>query len=97
MVKQITWTRRAQEDRKEILQYWRQRNQSNTYSSKLNGLIRKAVKLVAAHPQIGRKTDIENVRIKLVRDYLIFYEEYEEQIFILSIWDTRRNPEDIPY
>ncbi|HEY6503807.1 MAG TPA: type II toxin-antitoxin system RelE/ParE family toxin [Chitinophagaceae bacterium] len=74
MAKQITWTKRAQQDRKEILQYWRAHNQSSTYSIKLNRLIKKAINLVAAHPHIGRRTDIENVRVKLVRDYLIFYE-----------------------
>jgi plasmid stabilization system protein ParE len=63
-------------------------------AKKLNGLIKKAVALVAAHPHIGRRTNIRNVRIKLVRDYLIFYQKTEEQI---SIWDNRRNPEDIPY
>jgi addiction module RelE/StbE family toxin len=97
MAKQITWTKRAQEERKEILQFWRINNQSTTYSRKLNGLIKKAIKLVAAHPHIGRRTDIENVRVKLVRDYLVFYEESEEQVFILSIWDNRRNPEEAPY
>jgi len=97
MAKQIIWTRRAHNDRKEILLYWRQRNQSTAYSKKLNELIQKAIKLIASHPHIGRRTNIENVRVKLVRDYLIFYEESEEQIFILSIWDNRRNPEEAPY
>lgn len=97
MVKQITWARRAQQDRKEILHYWRTKNQSTVYSKKLNLLFKKAIALIAAHPNIGRRTNIENVRIKLVRDYLIFYEESEPEIFILSIWDNRRNPEDIPF
>ena len=97
MAKQIVWTKSAQEERKEILQFWRIRNQSTAYSKKLNELIKKAIKLLAAHPHIGRHIDIENIRVKLVRDYLIFYEEGEEQIFILSIWDNRRNPEDAPY
>jgi addiction module RelE/StbE family toxin len=97
MAKRITWTYRAHRDRKEILLYWKEHNQSATYSKKLNTLIKKAVDLVAAHPNIGRKTDIKNVRVKLVRDYLIFYEYDEEQVFILSIWDGRRNPEDTPY
>lgn len=97
MAKRITWTLKAQQERKEILQYWQAHNQSNNYSKKLNLLIKKAVVLIAAHPQIGRKTDIDNVRVKLVRDYLIFYEEGAEQIFILSIWDNRRNPGNSPY
>lgn len=97
MAKQITWTYRAQQDRLEILHYWRLRNQSNTYCIKLNLLFKKAISLIAVHPHIGRRTTIENVRVKLVRDYLIFYEEKDDQIFILSIWDNRRNPEEIPF
>jgi addiction module RelE/StbE family toxin len=97
MAKQINWTQKAQLERKEILHYWRVHNQSNTYSKKLNQLIKKALALIASHPNIGRRTDIENVRVKTVRDYLIFYEEQNDQIFILSIWDNRRNPENTPY
>lgn len=97
MAKQISWTKRAQQDRKEILHYWRVHNQSSAYSKKLNLLIKNAVALVAAHPHIGRRTTIDNVRVKLARDYLIFYEEIESEIFILSIWDNRRNPDEIPY
>lgn len=97
MAKQVTWAYRAQQDRIEILRYWRIRNQSNTYSKKLNLLFKKAIAIIAAHPHIGRRTTIEGVRVKLVRDYLIFYEEADESVFILSIWDNRRNPEEIPY
>ena len=57
----------------------------------------KVVLLISAHPEIGRKTDIKNIRIKLVRDYLLFYEETEKEIIILTIWDNRRDPEQVPY
>ena len=97
MAKRITWTLKAHRDRKEILLYWRAHNQSNTYSAKLNLLIKKAVALIALHPKIGRRTSVVNVRVKLVRDYFIFYEDTTEEIFILAIWDNRRNPEEAPY
>ena len=82
---------------KEIDEYWREHNHSNTYSIKLNLIIKKAITLIAAHPQIGRRTNVDNVRVKLVREYLIFYEERNKQIFILTIWDSRRNPENLPF
>jgi len=97
MAKEIIWAYRAQQDRKEILQYWRQRNQSNVYSKKLNLLFKQAISLIVQHPKIGRRTDFENVRVKSVRDYLIFYEELPDAIYIPPIWDNRRNPEKIPY
>lgn len=97
MAKRIVWTCKAQKDRKEILNYWRYRNQSREYSLKLNALFKKNIALIAAHPHLGRKTSIEGIRMKLVRDFLIFYEENGEVLTILTIWDNRRNPDQIPY
>ncbi len=95
MAKSIIWSHRALNDRKQILHYWKVRNQSNAYSIKLNLLFKKAIQLIATHPYIGRKTDIENIRAKVIRDYLIIYEETENRIEILTIWDNRRNPEEL--
>jgi len=93
MVKQVIWSIQAQNDRKQILEYWRQRNKSNQYSKKLNNLFKEAVTLITEYPQIGRVTDDSQARIKIVRDYLIFYEETNDQILILTIWDNRQDPE----
>lgn len=43
-------------------------------------------------PEIGRKSDIEHVRVKIVRDYLIFYESTTDVLYILSVWDSRQDP-----
>ena len=92
MAKQIVWSRRAQRDRKEILEYWRVRNKSNTYSKKLNRLFKESIKIITDFPEIGKPTDQANTRIKIVKDYLIIYEETETQILILTIWDSRQDP-----
>lgn len=93
MVKQVVWSPRAHADRRNILDYWRRRNRSNTYSKKLNKLIKEAIQLIKEFPHIGKQTDDPSTRIKIVRDYLIFYEETPTQIRILTIWDYRQNPE----
>jgi len=92
MAKQIVWSRRAQRDRKEILEYWRIRNRSNTYSKKLNRLFKESIKIITDFPQIGKPTDEADTRIKIVKDYLIVYEETQTQIVILTIWDSRQDP-----
>ncbi|MBI3195783.1 MAG: type II toxin-antitoxin system RelE/ParE family toxin [Ignavibacteriae bacterium] len=96
MAKQVIWSFRAQQERIRILEYWTVRNSSKTYSNKLDRLIREAIKLIALHPHIGRKTTTDDyVRVKVVRDYLILYEDTNQQINILSIWDSRQNPEKL--
>ncbi|MBP2615651.1 type II toxin-antitoxin system RelE/ParE family toxin [Chryseobacterium jejuense] len=89
--RKIIWTFKANEERKDILEYWILRNKSKTFSLKLNKLILYNVGLLAEHPTIERKTDVQNVRVKIVRDYLIFYEFSGVELIILSIWDGRRN------
>lgn len=93
--RKITWTDKANTERKEILEYWIERNQSKAFSIKLNRLIVSCVRLLSEYPMIGRKTDISRVRVKIVKNYLIFYEFSETELIILSIWDGRRE-ENMP-
>jgi addiction module RelE/StbE family toxin len=93
MAKEVVWSLRAQNERKEILKYWRLKNKSDTYNKKLNQLFQDSAKIIADYPQIGKPTDDNDARIKIVRDYLIIYEETETQIHILTIWDSRQDPD----
>lgn len=92
MAKQVIWTQRAQNDRKEILQYWRKRNKSNEYSKKLSALFKSAVRMLSMQPKIGRHSEFLFKRVKAVEKYLIIYLETKTQIIIQGIWDTRRDP-----
>jgi plasmid stabilization system protein ParE len=93
MVKQVIWSRRARNDQDEILRYWRTRNKSNEYSKKLRALFKGAIKMIAAHPKIGRASELLYRRSKLVSNYVIFYRETQTHIEILAIRDARRNSE----
>lgn len=91
MVFQIVWTEKANIERQHILQFWVDHNKSKTFSLKLNKLFISAIRDIAKKPNIGRKTEFENVRVKIVREYLIFYEVIKKDLVILSIWDGRRD------
>ena len=95
MAKRVIWSHQAHNNRKKILQYWNERNKSNQYSRKLNELIKNAVIQISIFPKIGIPTDFEDVRCKTLKDYRIFYKEESDTISILSIWDCRKNPDEI--
>lgn len=95
MARRITWSRRAQEDRKQIFEYWNHRNKSKSYSKKLNLLFIELAELISIHVQIGRKTDMKGVRLKLVSHFALIYEYSEKELRILSIFDTRQNPKKL--
>lgn len=95
MALQVIWSPLAQQKRKDILKYWIEHNGSNTYSIKLNYLFKEATHLLSKFPNIGRTSDIQGVRVKIVRDYLLFYEITESTIVILTIWDNRQNRQEL--
>ena len=93
MVKPVILSQEANVERKNILEYWKERNQSNAYSKKLDNIFRENFKLLSTYPKIGRLLGFEELRALLVKNYLIIYKETESLIQIISIWDTRQNPE----
>ncbi|WP_260138279.1 type II toxin-antitoxin system RelE/ParE family toxin [Elizabethkingia anophelis] len=78
--RKIIWTQKANIERRDILEYWIDRNKSKKFSIKLNKLIVATIKQIAENPGIGRKTNLENIRVKIIRDYLFFY-EFDENYF----------------
>jgi len=91
--RRVVWSPKAKKKRKEILQFWIHHNQSTTYSRKLNALFREKTDQLKMIAYIGRPTDHENIRIKRVSHFLIYYEITDETIDILNIWDSRDDPD----
>jgi toxin YoeB len=93
--RKIIWSQRAKSDLFAILDFYFQRNGTKAYSSEINVSIRKSIRLLSRYPNIGKITDVLNVRNLIHGDYLIFYEIKPETIEILTIWDNRQNPEKL--
>ncbi|WP_422362108.1 type II toxin-antitoxin system RelE/ParE family toxin [Reichenbachiella sp.] len=95
MAHKIIWSPLAQQKRKHILTYWNERNANSSFSRKLNSLFVEATNQLSKFPYIGRASDIEGVRVKIVRDYLLFYEVKGSVIQILTVWDNRQDPDEL--
>jgi toxin YoeB len=95
MARKIEWTIEGRESKLEILKYWNNRNQSNSYSKKLNKLFTDSLKAIVKYPQIGKTTEEPDIKYITVRAYHIFYRELPGSILILLIWDSRRDPDSL--
>ena len=90
----IEWSIEARLDLIDILEFYINRNSSNSYSKKLNSKINRSLKLITNNPLIGLKSQIESVRALITGDYQIIYEISDNIILIVMIWDCRRDPGD---
>jgi len=96
MVKRkIIWSPKAKLDLFELLDFYYKRNGTKTYSKKLNSRIRKSVNLLEKYSEIRISTDVQNVRNLINGDCCIFYEIGTNFIEIVTIWDSRQDPDNL--
>lgn len=92
MARKIIWSNQAQKERKEILNFWFLKTKSKAYSKSLNQQFNNSIKLLQTHPYIGKPTNIEIIKIKIVRDYFLIYNFSEKELLVISIWYSRQDP-----
>lgn len=93
----IIWTLSSTKGLKTIFSYYNSRNRSNTYSRKLYEEMTLLMNKIAQFPFIGKMTDKENIRYAVVKEYLLFYQINDNDISVLKVWNSRRNPTERPY
>ena len=91
----IFWTQTAIKQRDHIFDYWNNRNESNTYSRKLNLTIRERVELLKSQPNIGKKTNFGETRAIIMGHYSILYKIDRPRIVITGFWDNRQDPKKL--
>jgi len=92
MAREVEWTITSLRDRLEIYKFWLEKNNSDSYSKKLEVLFSQAAKLISEFPEIGTETDFPGLRVKVIRSYKLFYTQDAKTIRVIRIWDTRQNP-----
>jgi toxin YoeB len=93
--RQVVWSLRALNDKFSIYEYWTNRNHSITYAAKLERLFKEALSQVVDYPTSGRKTDKEDVRILTVNHFSLFYSSDDKTVFVLALFDTRRDEKNL--
>ena len=74
MALKIVWSIDAQISRRPIFEYWNKRNKSRIYSNKLNILFNESIKQTSLLHEIGKPTELKNIRLKIVSHFELIYE-----------------------
>lgn len=93
MNKTLIWSVKAKKDLKAIKSFYDNRNQSSIYSNKLLKELRVTAVLFCKYPEVAITTDFNQVKAFIILDYILFYKIFQSQILILTVWDSRRNPD----
>jgi toxin YoeB len=96
MARRLIWSIEARNSRKNIFNYWNNRNKSKLYSRKLNILFNTNLKIVIQLPELGKTTFRADTKFIIISHFEIIYKITPNEIVVLDIWDTRQNPQDFP-
>jgi len=95
MAQQVVWTKTARNQRQSILEYWAQRNGNKKYSKKISLLIRNRIKFIVDFNYLGKETDYGSIRVTSAGHFMLFYKVYTDKIIIMSLWDSRQDPDKL--
>jgi plasmid stabilization system protein ParE len=88
----IIWQPSAKNQLTNTLDYFSARNANNNYSKKLLKSVKDTISNLSKFPNLGKPTEIVNVRELIHLDYSIFYVIDTDKIDIVLFWDNRRSP-----
>ncbi|AGC76513.1 ParE-like toxin of type II ParDE toxin-antitoxin system [Nonlabens dokdonensis] len=91
----VIWTKTADLQFVGVLEYWVNRNKSNTYSLKLLELVKDRTSQIALTPYIYKSTDFKDYRVSILGNYSIYYKITDSQITITAFWDNRQDPKKL--
>jgi plasmid stabilization system protein ParE len=93
--RKVIWTETAKDEFKQTCIYWNKRNGSFAYANRLRKLLKSTLEKIALFPKSGVPSNFEAVRFVVIRDYLLFYHEANDNIIVLSFWDGRQDPQKL--
>ena len=91
----VIWTRTADIQFVGILQFWVEKNKSNSYSKRLLGLVSDRTEQIAKNPFSYKSADFKDTRVASLGHFSIYYKVFDDRIIVTAFWDSRQNPKKL--
>jgi plasmid stabilization system protein ParE len=91
----IVWTDTAAKQRRQILKYWTERNQSTAFAEKLIEVTAKHLKVILKNPEAFKETEFDSLRESAMGHFSLYYKITETQIIVMAFWDNRQDPKKL--
>lgn len=93
--REVIWSQKAKINLFNILDFYKNRNKSTSYSQKLYKEFNHQLSLVDKLPEMGIKTEFERIRGLVIEHFILYYEVTKEYIIVHTLWDSRQNPDKL--
>jgi plasmid stabilization system protein ParE len=93
--KKVIWTRKAEIQMYVIMDYYVDRNKSDSYSLKLQSDIKQKLRKLDFTTTLPKKSSIKDLFYFIHNHISVFFLVHKEHIVVILVWDERRNPNDL--
>ena len=87
----VVWTRTADIKFAGILQFWVEKNKSNSYSKKLIGLVSDRTEQIAKKPLLYKSADFKNTRVASMGQFSLYHKVFDDRNIVTAFWDNRQD------
>jgi plasmid stabilization system protein ParE len=91
----VSWSVTASKQLRQVLEFWIERNGSNTYSLKLLDRIEANLEQIKKYPKKSPESIYPEVRVAAMNHYSIYYRFTSTTIRIEAFWDNRQDPKQL--
>jgi hypothetical protein len=91
----VVWTRTADIQFVGVLQFWVEKNKSNSYSKKLIGMVSERTEQIAKEPFLYKSADFKDTRVASMGHFSIYYKVFDDRIIVTAFWDNRQDPKKL--
>lgn len=93
--KKVIWTRKAEIQMYAIMDYYAERNKNDSYSIKLQIVIKQKLRKLDFTTTLPKKSSIKDLFYFTHNHISVFFLIHNEYIVVVLVWDERRNPNDL--
>jgi plasmid stabilization system protein ParE len=98
MDQKVIWTEEAEEQFFGILEYWKNRTQSFSYSIKIKNDLDQKLELILQNPFIGKESELPGIRsLNFLTYFKVVYGIYDNQLVVLNLFDMRQDSDKNPF
>jgi hypothetical protein len=90
--KKVIWTKKAEIQMFAIMDYYANRNKSDSYSLKLKRAIDIKLSKIDFNVTLPKKASVKNIFYFVCNHISVFFTIESDNLYIILIWDERRNP-----
>jgi len=93
--REVVWTRTADIQFVGVLQFWVEKNKSNSYSKKLVKLVSHRTEQIAKKPFLDKSADFKETHVASIGHFSIYYKVHDDRIIVTAFWDNRQDPKKL--